>query len=322
MKILCPLKTLAWGDNIINLWVSEYIKQKLPTAEIEVNDVGRDWCSIDKKFIDISHSDYININWADSIVKNNSAFNCEYILATHHRHDLGYDEFVNFKKIYFDAHGIYLKFVKENWYPTFIPTNKVLDVFKSLNLPEEYNVIHHAGFGSRNPFSVEHWLNNYNKLFEGNNIVSTGEYFENTIDCTHLSGWVKLYIMINAKNLYVSQSGFTSIASIYRKRKNTFLIGINRDVCHNMAPPIQSYGNVEFDYDLKKAYFFMEKMKIIDYYKFCKSLQSCNHKHADMEVFPKFEGGDYPLDFKPKEIYFEQENAPVSDLRTTIYEIK
>lgn len=315
-NIFCPTISWPWGDNIINVWASEYIKYKLPNCDIFYDDRAKDGG------YEIENSQYIQMPWVTKFCTDISE--CEKkidtVLYTHHRHSLvDYSKYLNYIKIFLDAHGIYLKFIKENWYPSFIPQKSLIDSLSSTNIPENYSVIHHGGTGRRNPYSKSEWSSKYKTLIENNTpMISTGECIDGTIDLSKLNGWQKLYVMINAKNLYVSQSGFTSIASIYRKRKDVYLLGINEEVCHNMAPPIQSYGNVNFEYDLDKAYYYMEKRKIINYFNFCKSLQPCNHSYKDMEVFPTFDGNDFPIDYKPKSIYINQENAPVTNLKTTI----
>lgn len=319
-NIFCPTVSGAWGDNIINVWASEYIKYKLPNCKIYYYDHAKDGNNI------IQTSDFIQMPWVTKFCKNNDIKNCDdeidTILYTHHRHSLvDYSLFQKDKhmKIFFDAHGIYLKFIKENWYPSFVPQRSLIESLSNIKLPENYNVIHHGGFGGRNPYTAREWSEKYkNIILDNTPMISTGTHIDGTIDLSKLNGWQKLYVMINAKNLYVSQSGFTSVASIYRKRKDVYLLGINEDSCHNTAPPIQSYSNVNFEYDLDKAYYYMEKRKIIDYLSFCKSLQPCNHSYKDMEVFPTFDGNDCPEDFKPKSIYINQENAPVTNLKTTI----
>lgn len=308
MIIYSPYKCGCWGDNIAGIWAAEYVKDKIPESLIIVDDTS---CNEGRQ------SRYLDMSWADCI-GGITAKAIHYTISTHHRHHVvKYDDS---PKIFFDAHGLYLKFIYENWYPEFHPTYLTTKIFNNLKLPSEYNVLHlsKCAYGLRDKDSLEEFVKSNSWLIKKNTIC-TGYAIDGCLNLPSLPGWVKLYVMLRAENFYASQSGFTSIAAIYRQRKNSYLINYNPKG-KKMAPPIACYTNCEIK-NLDKIpwmYYWLETINL-DYEKYCKNDLSVSLPIGmDIEDWPARFFADFnkvpeapPENFHPKKVYFNIENCPV-----------
>ena len=268
MKIFSkPLIRGAWGDSIGRLWMTEYIRNLF-------KDVGVD-IIIDDNETNGKWSEHINIDWA-RIGNEIEVDEATYQLSTHHRHwwDIGSRLDLRLgKPLFFDLHGFVFKMVYENWYPTFNPKEQLEEAFKSLRLPEDgYIVVHLNDKSDSYNRVVDVDVNQFTWGLEEHSIISTGKYIGKGMDLNHLHPWLKLMVMIKAEQFYCSQSGFTSIASIYRKRKESYLVGYNYPNALHLGPPAISYGNVEFRTDnYEKLKYWAgskvdESFQIEDYY--------------------------------------------------------
>ena len=241
MKIFSkPLIRGAWGDSIGRLWMTEYIRNLF-------KDVGVD-IIIDDNETNGKWSEHINIDWA-RISNQIEVDEATYQLSTHHRHwwDIGSRLDLRLgQPLFFDLHGFVFKMVYENWYPTFNPKEQLEESFKNLNLTEGYIVFHLNDKSDSYNRVVDVDVDKYTHGLSEDSIISTGKYIGFGTDLSDLHPWLKLMVMIKAQEFYCSQSGFTSIASIYRKRKESYLIGYNYPNVLHLGPPAISYGNVEF----------------------------------------------------------------------------
>lgn len=244
MKIYSCQQTSGWGDAIPKIWVLEYIKHHVPDAEIILCDNETE-CRI---------SAAIKLDFASEILDKDPDQTFDYSLHTHHRHWASTisDRPLRFgKPLYFDLHGFKFKMVKENWYPSFRPTNKLIEEYRALGLPEVYDcwaLSDDKTAMNRNNIEAKQWIqtNLKSELRDKNiPIVSTNEFVPASIDCTDLSGWLKIAVMIGARKLLCSQSGFTAIASMYRQRKNSWLVNYNPEIALLTGPPAVCYENCQ-----------------------------------------------------------------------------
>ena len=263
MRIFCPYKCVAWGDCISNIWAAEYVSRHLPEAEIILDD----------SYSEGRFRTWNNMEWVSSfssIEASPEIINqCDYVLCTHHRHFLApYDE--PLKKIYFDSHGIIPKFVLENWYPSFSPTKNIQKLYEGLNLPKQYIAIHHSPcvFKTRNRYTWEEFVDKYKWIWTQNDlpVINTGTPIEGCVNLSKIQGILKIYVMIKAEKLYATQSGFTSIASMYRRRENSYLIDTDLTRVLEKAPPSVSFGNCKPMGDLRRIYYYLENLDFSDYY--------------------------------------------------------
>lgn len=302
----------AWGDFIGKLWVSEYIKTHKPDWEILFDDV----VNVGKI------SDNIKIPWA-TITDN---FIGTHQILTHHRHwwvppsmnDI--PDFKHGKPIFFDLHGLNVKMIMENWFPTFIPTDKVLHEFESLNLPKKYNVIHLNIPDTRwkrikytkdvSISSDEYW-------------ITTNENIGNLPNFKNINPWTKLYVLIKAQKVQCCHSGFTSIAACYRRRKNIFLIGYWYPHTLYMGPPAVSYTNVDFQTkNYEKLYYYADQSPIFsDYLSYIDSrkndwVNTCQYE--DCGGFNQWEDISIPLNYEYEKVSLNRENClvPIDTLYT------
>jgi hypothetical protein len=322
MKIFAPCKVSHWGDNINNLWAAEYIKYKRPEWEVMVEDRTPD---------QTLYRQHLKLDW----ITPTSEYT--HLLCTHHRHVIKSEYNIPIPKIFFDSSGMTIRFIAENWYPSFIPQEELLQQFASLNLPEKYNVIHFSrcvarnGNGFRTCQDFNDFSNRYHRLTTDLPTVSTGKGYlmPNTIDLTTIPPMLKLYVMIRAENIFVSHSGFTAMAALYRRRVNSFVLDTNRnDIQNQLGPPIHSFSNVQFSCNMYKAFYNMEQFHG-DYFKHCMdnematvfSFEDANNIPNQFMQFPDTTA-PIPNDFKPQAIYIDKENCPVADLKIIkIYDI-
>lgn len=302
----------AWGDFIGKLWVSEYIKFHKPDWEILFDDTLRNG-----KF-----SDNIKIPWVTLTDK----FEGEHQILTHHRHHWvpprmnDYPLFKDGKPIFFDLHGLNIKMIMENWFPTFIPTDKILKEFHDLNLPSKYSVLHLNKYDPR----WKRTLPTYSISIPSDQYwITTNEPFSNLPNYKDLNPWTKLYILIKAQNIQCSHSGFTSIAACYRKRKNISLIGNNINHTLYMGPPAVSYSNVTFETsNYKKLYYYSDKSNMFsDYFNYIKSRSHDwinTSQYEDCGGFNDWDSIQVPEDYQYEKVSLTRENClvPVDTLYT------
>jgi hypothetical protein len=311
MRIYCPYKTNCWGDWITTIWAAEYIKAHLPGAIICIDDAG---VGHKLRVVDSNISD-----WADEFINSADPWDInkyDYILCTHHRHaiDVHYTE--PYRKIYFDCSGMILKFILENWYPSFCPTKALIKQFENLKLPKEYNVIHYSrccwGFRNKDKFDV--FIKKHEWLWRNtNNTVCTGENIPNCINMSKMHGWLKIYIMLRAKNIYVRHSGFTHIASMWRKRENSYVIDADLDSLE-FGPPTAAYTNVKITGDLKPIYYYLENHPFKDYYAWSTTdgiVTSPGVKKRGLYADFKIIKDESPPDYVTKKVYLDIENCPL-----------
>jgi len=169
----------------------------------------------------------------------------DYLLCTHH--NMSPIHYPSGSKIFFDTHGIYYRFIEEDWFPTFDPTQGIVQEFSKLRLPKRYTVIHHSWCceKQRNRYATfPEFVKAYEWILKAEDVViSTGTPFPGCRNLQDLSAWTKQYVMLKADKVYGSHSGFTGMASMYRRRKNTFLIDYDSKA-NLKPPPIAAYSNV------------------------------------------------------------------------------
>lgn len=307
MRILCPYKCVAWGDCICNIWAAEYVSKHVPDAEIFLEDTYsegrfRTWNKLD---------------WVTELVSEVTPEiikQCDYVLCTHHRHALvEYNE--PLKRIFFDAHGIIPKFVMEGWYPTFQPTKNIAKLYDLLKLPQDYISVHYSPccFGTRNKYTWEEFLDKYKWIWTQKElpVVSTGTPIEGCINLSNIQGVLKLYVMQRSVKLYGTQSGFNSIASMYKNRENTFLIDTDLKRVLEKAPPSVAFGNCKPLGDLKKVYYYLDKRDFSNYYNDCRILDEFRWSANTRTLYPWFTIPDVepPEDYQ-YEVNLGIENAP------------
>ena len=258
MKIFSPPFRGAWGDSIGRLWMTEYIRNLF-------KDVGIDIVLCDYETSG-NWSEQINIDWA-RISNEIEVDESTYQLSTHHRHwwDIGSRLDLSLgTPLFFDLHGFVFKMVYENWYPTFNPKEQLEEAFKNLNLTDNGYIVFHLNDKSDSYNRVvDVDVNKYTHGLNEDSIISTGKYIGFGTDLSDLHPWLKLMVMIKAQEFYCSQSGFTSIASIYRKRRESYLIGYNYPNALHLGPPAISYGNVEYRTDnYEKLYYWADNDRL------------------------------------------------------------
>lgn len=306
MNILIPPKTMCWGDLIASVWAIEYIKTHLESSNIIFHDRSKEG----------RIRDSIKLPWVDIFEKN---LRYDYMLCTHHNMSpVKYDP--KSRKIFFCAHGLYFRFIEEDWYPTLNPTSAILRDFEKLDLPEKYSVIHHSWCceKKRNRRSDFGDFVDDHKWITDENLFSTGTPFPETIDLQHLSAWTKQLVLINAERVYVSHSGFTAMTSMYRKRKNTFLIDYNENA-NLCPPPIACYTNVVIqDTHTRSILYALENSDSSDYYQECRK-RAGRPLMSTGPLVPEFDlPKPAPEDYRPG-ILLERENCPVFSGYKQIY---
>jgi hypothetical protein len=255
-----PSLTPMWGDNITALWSAEFIRKHRPDADIVLDD---SFCETGKRPVGHNHSMWVKIPWASvrSHAMGSAGKSFDRIVSTHHRHNLiingglAYATVPTHKLTYIDAHGIFFRMVTDNVYPTFLPTEMLLDRVSALKLPEQYVAIH-VNDVLNDP--TRRNLQPARSYFESNasmlrvlasnaRIVTTGAPIDKSIvDSTHISnvpGWVKLAVLIGAQKNIVSMSGFTAISAAYRKRRDCTVVNHPVIPSFNMGPPNLCYSN-------------------------------------------------------------------------------
>ncbi len=222
----------------------EYIKHYVPEAKIILCD----------NETEDRISNAIKLPFADEILESDPDDRIfDYSLNTHHRHWTstihGYPRKFG-KPLYFDLHGFKLRMIAENWYPTLVASEKSIEAFNKLNLPKIYDCWAMSDDKSamkRHGLGTFEWLSaNFHKYYDGTPTVTTNHNIPTEDrDVGHLPGWLKIMVMFMARKLYCSQSGFTCIASIYRKRKDSFLMNYDPDIALLTGPPPVCYSNCE-----------------------------------------------------------------------------
>jgi len=298
MDILIPPKTLCWGDLIASIWAIEYIKTHLKSSNIIFHDRSKEG----------RIRDSIKLPWVDIFGKNS---HYDYMLCTHHNMSpVKYDP--KPRKIFFCAHGLYFRFIEEDWYPTLNPTSDILREFERLDLPKKYSVIHHS-FCCEKKRSKRSKFENFvedHKWINDENLISTGTPFPEAVNLQHLGAWTKQLVLINAEKVYVSHSGFTGIAAMYRKRKNIFLIDYNENA-NLCPPPIACYTNVETrNSHVRSILYALENSDSGDYYQECRK-RAGRPLMGTGPLVPEFDlPKPAPEDYRPG-ILLERENCPV-----------
>jgi len=254
-----PIVCTHWGDWVCHLWAAELLSTLEPTIEQ----------SYDPTFYERPDRsqpsnllDWIKVPWASSFsvldpVVASKRF--DRILSTHHRHVHKRDMYAGVpsdRMLFFDAHGISFRCVTQGWYPGFIPTQRTLDEVAKLRLPEKYNVIHlnEPLNDCRYTTSVREFISKHEKEITGWSseiiLVSTSCSINvpgiHVIDASKLPGWLKIAVMIGANDVWGSHSGFTSIASMYRRGRNLRGVKLVNEYgisILNMGPPPVCYSN-------------------------------------------------------------------------------
>ena len=291
----------SWGDFVGKIWAAEYIKSVHPDYEILFDDDypigGR-------------LSDSMKLPWA-TVTKKLAG---EYQISTHHRHwwasrltnpDYG-------KFIYFDAHGLIAKMIHEDWYPTFEPTDRLLEEFDKLNLPDIYDVVHINATDPRwQRVNYDQELN----LDLHENYISTNHNLGDERNLANIDPWLKMYVLIKARKLFCSHSGYPSMAAIWRKRKESYLVGYNYPRTIFQGPPALSYGNAHFETDnYTKLYYYADKF--VDWNHYMNFLTDSKRKE-DWINTSQYEGLDFydwdkinvPIDYKPQKVSLVRENC-------------
>ena len=245
MNIHIPCMTGNWGDNVPSLWISEFIKANPDgcDAHLTYND----------QYPGGRHTEWVQAPWLDGFHNQGGR-----LLCTHHRHHHALKYPMGQPFIYFDAYGAYHKFMYHNWYPTFTPTPQTQAIFDSLNLPAEYDVVHiSAGdIFNRNAIDPHQCIAQHPELAKTGVItLSTDRPVPGAMDISNLPPWVKIMVMIHARQVVSNHTGFTSIPAMYRKGKGVFLINQSFPKCFNLGPPIGCYENVEFNVDPRPIYY-------------------------------------------------------------------
>jgi hypothetical protein len=242
-----------WGDTICAHWSAELLKRAKPDYEVIIDPTYRETPNSSPRSI----LDYVTVPRSNGyeIIDAKQALHYGYdrIIATHHRHCHKRDMYAGIdgdRMIYYDAHGISYRFVTTEEYPTFLPSDQLEEEFRKLNLPEQYVVLHVNDVPAedvRHVMPAQRWLSenmsSIKKSHQNIDLVSTSIHADGTRKLSSLHGWLKLLVMVRASAMYVSHSGFTSIASLYRKRINSFLVNAKYPGVLNMGPPPICYSN-------------------------------------------------------------------------------
>jgi hypothetical protein len=306
MKILVPPKTMCWGDLIASVWAIEYIKTHLKDSTIIFNDRSKEG----------RIRDSVKLPWVDDFGTNS---NHDYEVCTHHNlSPVNYSQ--KSRKIFFDTHGLYFRFIEENWYPTLNPTSAILRNFERLDLPKKYSVVHHSWCceKKRNQRSEFEDFVDDHKWITDENLISTGTPFPKTTNLQHLCAWTKQLVLVNAEKVYVSHSGFTGITAMYRKRKNTFLIDYNENA-NLCPPPIACYTNVTIQNShVRSILYALENSDSGDYYQECRR-RAGRPLIGTGPLVPEFDlPKPAPEDYRAG-ILLERENCPVFSGYKQIY---
>jgi hypothetical protein len=323
LKIAIHKTFECWGDQVIRLWIAEYIKQFLPNSYIILDDIHLSRTNgpyhlintIDLPFVDeireLQGTRFSNLELSDF----------DGYISTHHRQWYESRRPIDLDRVlFFDISGFDVKIINENWFPTFNPNEKLLEQYNSLHLPKDYDVIHINDPHEPWPRDLEYssiWYEKNKNIFKDRQIVCTGKYLDG-LNMTNQYPWLKILIMIKANNVYGSQSGFTQIVSIYRKRINTFVINYNYPASLFLQPPIVAYSNSSFfSNNFKKLYwyadncvtkqqYYNEMLPInpgIDYWK-----TNSQYEHLNLFSFDKIIVSN---DYKPLKVSFTRENCLV-----------
>jgi hypothetical protein len=224
ISVYAPSVVKHWGDWIVTLWIAELLKKNNEEVQIEFNDLH----------IQSQTREWLKFPWANRIVRKPLKLaqqQYDYVLATHHRHSFKrtlYPDLDGGKLLYFDAHGIVYKMVTENFYPTFVPSDRLEQEYNDLKLPERYDVVHlndiDPSVDGRHDKPLAQYLKNSSIIDENKPTVSTSFHVPGTLNMSHIPAWLKLYVMIKSDSFWCSYTGFTSIASIYRCRNKSFIV--------------------------------------------------------------------------------------------------
>ena len=243
-----------WGDWITALWAGELYSTLNKNHEIIMDPTYQESPNNRKDI-----REYVKLPWVHkfeclSDVKTATS-KYDNVIATHHRHCHKRSMYAGSdgnKLRYFDAHGLNYRFIQDQWFPTFHPSDRLLEEYAALKLPDDYAVIHlndkHPTKELRNklPFNELITGEPFNLIKDNPHyeyVISTGVHIDNTVNLSNLSGWLKLYIMIKASICWSSHSGFTSIAAVYANDRPNFLVNANIPGCYNMGPPPIAYSN-------------------------------------------------------------------------------
>lgn len=253
MKLYVPCLMTHWGDFIPSLWITEYIKNLDPNVQITFDPTFYEKPDRSKPS---SMLEWINIPGETNFQRINklpeASANFDKILATHHRHchkRSMYEGCNGDDLLYFDVHGFSYLCVTQNWYPTLKPSKKMLEEFNKLNLPNKYFALHineplnDMRFTTSARDYIDSNLKVILKSSQGMPLVSTSYPVPGSMDLSKLSGWLKIYVLIKSHEFWGSHSGFTSIASMYRKRVRSILVNEYGPGIYNAGPPPICYTN-------------------------------------------------------------------------------
>jgi len=321
MKVYVPSTVHAWGDMIVRIWASEYLKE-YSDAHIVFNpqhDITGDLCKwMEFPWVDeFKYPRGVVTHSPPGIVETLDHVDSDFVLATHHRHCWRSNLYkTKIPLIYFDAHGFTFKCITTGWYPSFHPSSRLEDMFSGLNLPDEYDVIHINGKDNRNRLPLHDFVNSdqYNQINDCEYLYSTGDHTPGAVDFSSIPPWLKILVMIRARHLWVSHTGFTSIPAIYRQRDRTTLINESYPGSLNLGPPAISYGNYSVSTDsIRALYHAIENDAVADakgpeYFRRCRSKKNL---WCQFETFELVDLLEPPDDYEIKDLYTEMENCLV-----------
>ena len=259
MNCYVPTVATHWGDWICGLFASELLS-KLDPSIVQVIDPT--YYEKPDRSKPSSLLDWVQLPWAGGfdrvdVVEASKRF--DKIITTHHRHchkKSMYDGVPSDKMLFFDAHGLSFRCVVDGWYPTFNPTQRLMEAFARLQLiPGEYSVVHlnEPLNDCRRTRSVSEFIamnqRGLHDLARDVQLVSTSCNVPGSLDLSSLHGWLKMIVLINAKEVWASHSGFTSIASMYRRRKDVKLVNEYGNGILNMGPPPICYSNYDVQFE-------------------------------------------------------------------------
>ncbi len=249
MKLWIPKLTGHWGDFLPSHWAAEYIKETLG------DDV--------KIYADVSSPEGPLTEWLEFpwLTDTEEISNPDMILATHHRHTWAVRYPIHVPLLYFDIHGMFLRMVHDNWYPSFLPTKNLEEAYKALNLPEVYDCLHLSGGANLcnglypNSFRlnepVPDFIEKHQELLSSDVPLYATDNLPSPdfLTIPNLPAMVKIYMLNKARKVITTPTGFTSIAGMYRRRDNVQLVNYRIPETINLGPVPVGYSNITFNMD-------------------------------------------------------------------------
>jgi hypothetical protein len=337
MHYYVPMITRNWGDRVTALWAAELLHNTCPEATISIDGTFAE----DKRSPAFHINEWFSMPWISQDVSISVANACasqefDGVVATHHRHysinnrvepktRASYVDVDGEKLLFFDAHGLTYRMIRDDWYPTLIPTDKLLQAFEDLHLPQNYVVLHinDEMRDKRNVAPARHFfkthLGEIKSISSNCPLVTTAAHLDSdiapSIDLARLPGVVKLYVIVRALHVITSFTGFTSIASTYRKRQRCMLVNNHEIPSFNMGPPNIAYSNcgIADPGSWQKLYYAVENGIIKNvqgdaYLRRCEQRQWCQFETFD---FNDFDNIVLPPDYRPRTFYEHIDNCLV-----------